>query len=191
MLGMQYPVVRVVKLPYGPRKLRNILLSNFSSFNYRTDRGGSQTVSAGGIQALFEEADSDALLLYDSCHSAHPAVTFSGHGVTEVIAASGFEAQAPGAGRTSFTHALTRALTESYTGPPFSVAKLHEMVLRSLKSTTRDHLRDERGEIWTDGNGRPVLQRYPTSTPVHCFLTEERRKFFYRFDSKKIISRTK
>jgi hypothetical protein len=48
------------------------------------------------------------------------------------------------------------------------------MTLRSLKSHTRDHLKDEYGDIWTDPHGRPVLQRHPSSTPVHCFLTEER-----------------
>lgn len=140
-----------------------------------TDKTDTPTVSSGGIQAVFEEADSDVLLLYDCCHSAHPAVTVSGHGVTEVIAASGFEAQAPGAGNNSFTHSLIQALTQACRGPPFSVAKLHEMVLRSLKSRTRDHLKDARtGEIWTDIDGHPVLQRHPTSTPIHCFLTEER-----------------
>lgn len=97
-----------------------------------------------------------------------------GHGVTEVIAASGFESQAPGIGRNSFTHALIQALTQACQGQPFSAAKLHEMVLRSLKSHTRDHLRDERGEIWTDPHGRPILQRHPSSTPIHCFLTEDR-----------------
>jgi hypothetical protein len=142
--------------------------------NHRTDRNGTPTVAAGGIQALFEEADSDALLLYDCCHSAHPAITVSGHGVTEVIAASGFETQTPMPGRTSFTHALIRALIESCRAPPLSVAKLHEMILRSLKSSTRDYLKNDHGEVWTDPHGRPVLQRQPTSTPIHCFLTEER-----------------
>jgi hypothetical protein len=173
MLGMQCRAVKEVKLPSGLRKYIMFILSKML-INRRTDRNGTPTVAAGGIQALFEEADSDVLLLYDCCHSAHPAVTVSGHGVTEVIAASGFETQTPMPGRTSFTHALIRALTESCHGPPFSVAKLHEMVLRSLKSSTRDYLKDDHGDVWTDPQGRPVLQRQPTSTPIHCFLTEER-----------------
>jgi len=131
-------------------------------------------MAAGGVQAVFEEAHADALLLYDSCHSAHPAINSSGHGVTEVIAAAGFELQAPTVGRDSFTHALIQALTQACRGTPFSATKLHEMALRWLKCRTRDHLRDQHGDIWTDPSGRPALQRTPTSTPVHCFLTEER-----------------
>jgi hypothetical protein len=131
-------------------------------------------MAAGGIQAVFEEADADALLLYDSCHSAHPAINSSGNGVTEVIAAAGFELQAPTVGRDSFTHALIQALTQACRGPPFSATKLHEMALRWLKCRTREHLRDQHGDIWTDPSGRPALQRTPTSTPVHCFLTEVR-----------------
>ena len=48
------------------------------------------------------------------------------------------------------------------------------MVLRSLKSSSRDFLKDECGEALIDSSGCPVLQRQPTSTPIYCFLTEER-----------------
>jgi hypothetical protein len=47
---------------------------------------------------MFEEADADVLILYDCCHFAAITVSSSsaGHkGVTEVIAACGYEAIAP------------------------------------------------------------------------------------------------
>ena len=79
----------------------------------------------GGVQQLLEEAASDVLLLYDSCHSSHPAINAGGQGVTEVIAACGFETQAPAVGPHSFTNSLIRELEEAFIGPPISVAELH------------------------------------------------------------------
>ncbi|KAE9369796.1 hypothetical protein N431DRAFT_443421 [Stipitochalara longipes BDJ] len=133
----------------------------------------SPTLPSGGVQQLFEEAESDVLLLYDSCHSSHPAINVSGQGVTEVIAACGFETQAPAVGQHSFTNALIRELEESFAGPPISVAELHSRMIGSLKQWKPELLRDELGNVWTDADGHPRRERHKRRTPVHCFLTNE------------------
>ena len=138
-----------------------------------TDKLGTPTLPSGGVQQLLEEAESDVLLLYDSCHSSHPAVSISGQGVTEVIAACGFETQAPAVGPHSFTNALIRELEEAFTGPPISVAELHGKVIGSLKNWKPSLLRDSDGNIWTDENGQPRYECHKRRTPVHCFLTNE------------------
>jgi hypothetical protein len=125
------------------------------------------------VQQLLEEAESDVLLLYDSCHSAHPAVNISGQGVTELIAACGFETYAPAVGPHSFTNALIRELEESFAGPPISVAELHSKVISSLKNWKPSLLRDENGNVWTDENSRAKYECHKRRTPVYCFLTNE------------------
>jgi hypothetical protein len=127
----------------------------------------------GGVQQLLEEAASDVLLLYDSCHSSHPAINTGGQGVTEVIAACGFETQAPVVGPHSFTNSLIRELEEAFIGPPISVAELHVRVIGSLKNWKPALLRDKDGNLWTDENGRPKFEVHKRRTPVHCFLTNE------------------
>ena len=139
----------------------------------RTDKTGSPTLPSGGVQQLLEEAESDVLLLYDSCHSSHPAVSVTGQGVTEVIAACGFETKAPAVGPHSFTNALIRELEECFAGPPRSVAALHGRVISSLKNWKPSLLRDENGNVWTDENGQAKYECYKRRTPVHCFLTNE------------------
>jgi hypothetical protein len=139
----------------------------------RTEKPGSPTLPSGGVQQLFEEAEADVLLLYDTCHSSHPAVNIGGQGVTEVIAACGFETEAPAVGPHSFTNALIRELEEAFTGPPISVAELHGRIIGSLKSWKPGLLRDRDGNVWTDENGQPRYECHKRRTPVHCFLTNE------------------
>ncbi len=141
--------------------------------NNRTNNPGSPALPSGGVQQLFEEAESDVLLLYDSCHSSHPAINASGQGVTEVIAACGFEAQAPAVGPHSFTNALILELEEAFSGAPISVAELHGRIIGSLKNWKPGLLRDSDGNVWTDPNGIPRYECYKRRTPVHCFLTNE------------------
>lgn len=125
------------------------------------------------MQQLLEEAESDVVLLYDSCHSSHPAVSIAGQGVTEVIAACGFETKAPAVGPHSFTNALIRELEECFAGQPISVAELHGRVISSLKNWKPSLLRDENGNVWRDENGRARYECHKRRTPVHCFLTNE------------------
>lgn len=141
--------------------------------NARTDEANSPTLPSGGVQQLFEEAEADVLLLYDTCHSSHPAVNIGGQGVTEVIAACGFETEAPAVGPHSFTNALIRELEEAFMGPPISVAELHGRIIGSLKSWKPALLRDRDGNVWTDEHGQPRYECHKRRTPVHCFLTNE------------------
>src|SRR6266536_3318447 len=158
---------------YGQRKKLVATVRFKWLTRYRTDKPGSPTLPSGGIQQLFEEAESDVLLLYDSCHSSHPAVNVAGQGVTEVIAACRFETQAPAVGVHSFTNALILELELAFTGPPISVAELHGRIIGQLKSWKPGLLRDRDGNIWTDTNRRPRYECHKRRTPVHCFLTNE------------------
>lgn len=78
----------------------------------------SVSLPSGGIQCLFEEASSDVLLLYDCCHSATVPTSNSGRGgVTEVIAACGYETTAPEVDEHSFTKALLEILIYDFKIP--------------------------------------------------------------------------
>ncbi|PVH75191.1 hypothetical protein DL98DRAFT_602178 [Cadophora sp. DSE1049] len=139
-----------------------------------TDRPESVKFSSFGVQQVLEEATSDVLLLYDCCYASHPAVNSAGQGVTEVIAACGFETQAPAVGPHSFTNALIQELEESFIGAPFYAAELHSKILGSLKNWKPKLLRDPNGNVWIDEKGRPKYECHKRTTPVHCLLTTER-----------------
>jgi len=116
---------------------------------------------------LLEAADSDVLLLYDCCHSA-TVPTCGSHqgGVTEVIAACGYEATAPEADEHSFTKALIDILIITSKEVPFSIGWLHSRILRNLK-------------CWSPGvkelpNGEYVCERQPRRTPIYSLLSETR-----------------
>ncbi|KAL8661088.1 MAG: hypothetical protein Q9202_005902 [Teloschistes flavicans] len=93
------------------------------------------TVQWSSIQTMLEEAACDVLILLDCCAAASSGGN-TGKGVTEVIAACGFEAFAPGVGPHSFTSNLTEELR--YLGrskPSFTTAFLHNKVLARLKKS--------------------------------------------------------
>ncbi|KAK0111112.1 hypothetical protein ONS95_001489 [Cadophora gregata] len=139
-----------------------------------TDKPGSVKFSSFGVQQVLEEAASDVLLLYDCCYASHPAVNGAGQGVTEVIAACGFEAQAPAVGPHSFTNALIQELEESFNGAPFYAAELHSKILGSLKNWKPKLLREPNGNVWVDEKGQPRYECHKRRTPVHCLLTTKR-----------------
>ncbi|TVY81197.1 hypothetical protein LSUE1_G005163 [Lachnellula suecica] len=64
------------------------------------------TVTWTGIQHALEQAESDVLILLDSCESG-VGDAGEGNGVTELMAACAFDVQANGVGHYSFTNALT------------------------------------------------------------------------------------
>jgi hypothetical protein len=83
-----------------------------------------------------EEAESDAVLLYDCCNAAATTTSDSQQdqrGVTEVIAACGYEAVAAEVGEHSFTNALVETLAAASKGVPFSVADLSNRIINRLK----------------------------------------------------------
>lgn len=84
---------------------------------------------------MLEEADSDVLILLDCCAAASSA---DGHskGTTEIIAACGFEAFAPGVGEHSFTRSLIEELRWYAQRPgPISTSFLHNKVLARAKKS--------------------------------------------------------
>lgn len=102
---------------------------------YSNQRPAAATVQWSSIQTNLEEADSDVLILLDCCAAASSAGG-SGNGVTELIAACGFEAYAPGVGEHSFTRSLIEELKYYGQRPgPISTAFLHNKVLARAKNS--------------------------------------------------------
>jgi len=128
---------------------------------------------------MLEEADSDVLLLYDSCHSAATTTTGPRHdatSVTEVIAACGFEAIAAEVDKHSFTNALSQTLAEASQHLPFSVGQLHSRVLSRLKGWTPSLETNEDGEYAEYSNGRLKYERQPRRTPIYSILCENKAR---------------
>ena len=93
----------------------------------------SATLPWYGLQTSLEQADSDVLILLDCCAAAS-CTGASGNGVTEVIAACGFETWAPGVGEHSFTRSLISTLEDwEHRHPPLSGAVLHSEILSRIK----------------------------------------------------------
>ena len=86
-----------------------------------------------GLQTNIEQADCDVLILLDCCASASSLNTGTGSGVTELIAACGFETVAPGVGEHSFTRSLIDELKWWTHGPSLTAAMLHNKVLSRVK----------------------------------------------------------
>ncbi|WQF89074.1 Putative peptidase C14, caspase domain, Zinc finger C2H2-type, transcription factor Grauzone [Colletotrichum destructivum] len=89
-----------------------------------------------GVRCLFEDAQSDILLLLDTCSVRDVPVSGS-HGTKQAIAACGPEQTPRETAGKSFTYHLIEALHKlSTAGRPFSVPRLHEEVvqLRQLES---------------------------------------------------------
>ena len=81
---------------------------------------------------MFEQAASDVLLLLDCCAAAS-STGEAGGSLTELIAACGFENEAPGVGEHSFTRCLIAELRGWNHHFNMSVAKLHSEVLARIK----------------------------------------------------------
>lgn len=110
------------------------LLAPVTCLTCRTSTGApeSATVQWSGLQNLFEHAESDVLVLLDCCAAAS-SISGTGSGVTEIIAACGFETWAPGVGEHSFTRSLIDELKYWSRNHTLSVALLHNKVLSRIK----------------------------------------------------------
>ena len=101
------------------------------------------SVSWHAVQTLFEQADSDILLLLDCCAAASGALTeASSTSVTETIAACGFETWAPQPGRHSFTNTLIAVLDDWCDRPAFTAAMLHCEILNRLRHEKPERYRN-------------------------------------------------
>ncbi|KAF5867726.1 putative tyrosine-protein phosphatase non-receptor type 6 protein [Botrytis fragariae] len=116
-------------------------------------RDGGPRMPSSGIQTLLEESKSDALLLYDTCHSANTAISLnhSAGSVTELIAACGFETTTR-SGDNSFTSALIQELYPAATQGAVSVSELYNRVLTRQRNSPN---------------------RKKNATPVRCTLASD------------------
>jgi len=111
---------------------------------------------------MLEEAQSDVLVLLDCCAAASSA-TGAGSGITEVIAACGFETWAPGVGPHSFTRILTEELKYLCRTAPFSTALLHNVVLSRVK-------------YWKPRYGTSASDQERRKTPIYIVLSNESKQ---------------
>ncbi|EPE29352.1 hypothetical protein GLAREA_00512 [Glarea lozoyensis ATCC 20868] len=81
-----------------------------------------------GVRCLLEDAQSDILLLLDTCAVAD-APTAGNHGVKQVIAAYTPDQAAREPGSQSFTYNLIEGLNKLGSGRPFSIQRLHEEII--------------------------------------------------------------
>lgn len=103
------------------------------------------------------------MLLLDCCAAASSAAeSGSGTGVTEVIAACGFESDAPLVGQDSFTRILIDELIHLSFGPSFSAALLHHKLLGRVKQFNPRSASEEDYEL--------------TRIPVHIILANEAKR---------------
>ena len=115
------------------------------------------------------------MLLYDCCNAAATTAlsSYRGHkGVTEVIAACGYESIAPEVGKHSFSNALTETLAAASKEPPISVAELHARVLNRLKCWTPSFVKNQDGRFSQDEAGRLKHEIQPRRTPIYGILCE-------------------
>ncbi len=110
---------------------------------------------------MLEQARSDVLILLDCCAAASSA-TGSGNGITEIIAACGFEAWAPGVGQHSFTRSLVDELRYLGSIGPFSTSLLHNKVLSRVK-------------YWKPRFAPSASHREMRRTPIYIVISNETR----------------
>jgi hypothetical protein len=113
------------------------------------------TVTYTGIQHSLEQAESDVLILLDSCSSGI-GDGGEGHGVTELMAACAFDTIANGVGHYSFTKALTTELRLLSKKRSFPVVELYTKVYCRAQHHMPQGIKNE---------------RYPA--PIHLLLTRD------------------
>ncbi|KAB5577532.1 hypothetical protein GE09DRAFT_1051735 [Coniochaeta sp. 2T2.1] len=114
-----------------------------------------------GVRCLFEDAQSDMLLLLDSC-AVRDAPLTGNHGMKQAIAAYSPEQSLREASPRSFTANLTESLLKlSTTGRPFSAQRLHEEVLAQMAQRSQDAAQAQ----LTNGNTKPgpIHERAPVT----------------------------
>jgi hypothetical protein len=115
-----------------------VLILSCSSNNQKCS-----TVTYTGIQHSLEQADSDVLILLDSCSSGI-GDGGEGHGVTELMAACAFDAIANGVGHYSFTKALTTELRLLSKKRSFPVVELYQKVYCRAQHHMPQGIKNER-----------------------------------------------
>lgn len=112
---------------------------------------------------MLEEAECDVLVLLDCCAAASSGGNH-GKGVTELIAACGFEAFAPGVGEHSFTRSLIEELKYlNKRCDAITTALLHNKVLARIKKSWNPRY---------STNGSQERRR----TPIHIHLSDHKQQ---------------
>ncbi|KAL8869101.1 MAG: hypothetical protein Q9198_007978 [Flavoplaca austrocitrina] len=112
---------------------------------------------------MLEEAECDVLVLLDCCAAASSGGSH-GKGVTELIAACGFEAFAPGVGEHSFTRSLIEELKYlNERCDAITTALLHNKVLARIKKSWNPRY---------STNGTQERRR----TPIHIHLSDDKQQ---------------
>ncbi|KAJ0301246.1 hypothetical protein COL516b_008023 [Colletotrichum fioriniae] len=118
-----------------------------------------------GVRCLFEDAQSDILLLLDACSVRDIPVSGS-HGTKQAIAAGGPEQNPREAAGKSFTYHLIEALHKlSIAGRPFSVPRLHEEIVQLRQQETAQAAKLTNGASKTPPPSSPQLPICFTLTP--------------------------
>ncbi|KAL8638996.1 MAG: hypothetical protein Q9226_008935 [Calogaya cf. arnoldii] len=126
-------------------------------------RQGAATLQWSSIQTMLEEAECDVLVLLDCCAAASSGGSH-GKGVTELIAACGFEAFAPGVGEDSFTRSLIEELKYlSQRCEAITTALLHNKVLARIKKSWNPRY---------SSNGSQERRK----TPIHIHLSDDTKQ---------------
>ena len=112
---------------------------------------------------MLEQAKSDVLILLDCCAAASSATGGGTRtGITEIIAACGFEAWAPGVGQHSFTRSLIDELRYLRRTSPFSTSLLHNKVLSRVK-------------CWKPRYDSSSRHQEMRKTPIYIVISNETR----------------
>ncbi|KAL8919466.1 MAG: hypothetical protein Q9208_006751 [Pyrenodesmia sp. 3 TL-2023] len=135
---------------------------------------GAATLLWSSIQTMLEQDDTDVLILLDCCAAASSAGG-SGKGITELIAACGFESSAPGVGDHSFTRSLIEEL-RYYGRRPGSISSafLHNKVLaRAMKSWNPRYASEGAQEYASDESQEWRRAPERRRTPIHIHLADQ------------------
>lgn len=122
-----------------------------------------------GVRCLFEDAQSDILLLLDSCAVRDPPMAGS-HGLKQAIAAYSPDQLERKPGSQSFTASLVESLHKLSSGRPFSAERLYEEVL-SLRQQENGKPPQSPAANGTGKSPSPAQDRTPvffTLTPGQC-----------------------
>ena len=102
-------------------------LSSLTRPSHSNGRDDASKLKWDGVRCLFEDAQSDILLLLDTC-AIRDAPAAGSHGIKQGIAACGPEGNPREAGGRSFTSNLIDCLHRLSTGRPFSIRRLFEEI---------------------------------------------------------------
>lgn len=133
--------------------------------NHSNKREDAAKLKWDGVRCLFEDAQSDILLLLDTCFDPDTAVAGS-HGMKQAIAACSPEHNLRDiSGQRSFTTSLVEALRKLSSGRPFSAQRLYE----EARSLRLQHLAQDHTTVNVANGANP--NPLPAQLPFFLSLT--------------------